>query len=417
MMESDKASWLAVFKGRFVYGLVFLFPIAGVSVSHWFSGIFTVLVLVSLWDLLRTKLKGVTLAALFRDEKIWLWLCAAFFVVTIAAAWVNGWERAQNRTLGVDIRYLLVVPLFLMLRHYRYAWRYLLAGAVVAAAVLGGQAYYDIHVLGLARAQGIYSPNLMGPVAALVAVWLMAGWSSLRPVRWLLPGLIVTALYAVVMSGSRGAYLGLVIMLLAWAVLYVKGRWKGLVLLLVFVVPLAIHHFVPSVQQRVSGVADEIHQYFDELEKGNHFAAGSTAVRLEMWRAGWLVFQDAPLLGVGPGNYDKAVQALVDKGEVAVEAAHHSHAHNAYIDIMVSRGLLGLALFMGMLFYPLYLFLKTFRQSPETAILGILHIVGLAVFSLTDASTFIKGNFVSIFLLGLTIFYSGHLTRVKQVVE
>ncbi len=102
-----------------------------------------------------------------------------FFLAFVVSALINGWGHVQNRELAVEIRYLLVVPLYLMLRQYVYAWRYLLAGLFFTAIYLAGLAYYDVYELGRVRAQGEYSPNIMGPLAALTAFWLMSSWHLL----------------------------------------------------------------------------------------------------------------------------------------------------------------------------------------------------------------------------------------------
>ena len=299
---------VARFKEWLIYSLVFLFPIAGVSVRHWFSGIFSVLVLMSLWDLVK---KWGKRPALFKEEKIWLWLCAVFFMSFLVSSLWNGWGHAQNRALGVDIRYLLVVPLFLMLRQYPAAWRFLLAGILFAAPVLVVQAYYDTAVLKLPRAQGPYSPNLLGPVAALVVVWLLSSWRLWGKYRWVIPLLVCAALWAVVMSGSRGGYLGLLVMLFFWCVFYIKGCWRVSMLVVVLSLPVAAYNMFPSVEQRVDSTVVEMDEYVKKLMEGERKADGSVNVRLEMWRAGWMVFNDAPILGVGPSNYTESVKKYI----------------------------------------------------------------------------------------------------------
>ena len=411
MSEGVMMPTLARVKEWLVYGLVFLFPVAGVSVRHWFSAIFTVLVLISLWDLVRQWGKR---PALIKEEKIWLWLCAAFFLSFVISSWVNGWTHLQNRAFGVDVRYLLVVPLFLMLRQYSMAGRFLLAGVMLSAITLAAQAYYDVEVLHLARAQGPYSPNLLGPVAALVVVWLLSSWNQWGKLRWLLPLLVLAALWAVAMSGSRGAYVGLLAMLLVWCGLFFKGWQRVAALIVVLILPVAVYHSFPSLAERVDVAASEVSVYFEKLEQGRHEASGAINVRFEMWRAGWMVFKDAPVVGVGPNNYTEAVRKYVGQDGLPGAVAHHGQAHNAYVDILMSRGMVGFQIFMVMLFYPLYCFLKTRQASPSTAVFGIVQIIGFAVFSITDASTFDKGNFVSIYLLCMTIFLSRHMAAVKQ---
>ncbi len=410
MSGQAKASKLALFKERFIYALIFLFPIAGVGVRHWFSGIFVVLALMALWDLFKRKERP----ALFREEKIWLWLCAGFFVAIIVSGLVNGWGETQKHSLEVDIRYLLAVPLYLMLRQYPHAWRWLLAGLPLAALYVAGQAYYEVVELGKFRADGVYSPNLFGPVAALVALWLLASWQHWGRLRWLLPVLIAAALWAVMMSGSRGAYLGVVAMGLVWSVYRFRGWWRLLPLVLFLLAPLLAYQASDRVSARVDTAVNEVETYFDRLKQGETNTINGTAIRFEMWRAGWLVFKDNPLLGAGWGNYTKAVKPYVSENGLSQHVLNHGHAHNAYVEVLMSLGLVGFIIFMGMFFYPLYYFARTYALAPDSAMFGMLHVVGIAVFSLTDASILIKGNFVAIFLLSLAVFFIRHAARVNQ---
>ncbi len=393
-----------------VYGLLFLFPIAGISVSHWFSGIYALLALTGLVALFN----GTARQTLFKEERIWLWLCVAFFVSFLVSALVNGWDRPQNSALGVTVRYLFVVPLFLLLRQYSKAGLALLSGMLVAVFVATGHAYYDIYELGKARAEGLYSPNFLGPVVALMVMYLLAGWRELRRVRWLLPVAILLGVWALVMSGSRGGYVGLVAMVLLWALLTFRGRLRVLMLAVAVALPLAGYFMVDEVTQRVDVAVTEVTTYLVKgVPEGVH-GAESSAIRFEMWRAAWMTFLDHPLLGVGDGNYNKGVQPYIDQGLVDVGVGGHGHPHNAYMNVLMCRGIVGYLVMMAMLFYPLYYFARSYRDSPSTAMLGMVHTIGFAIFSITDASTFDKNNFTSIYLLCMAVFLSWHAARVNQ---
>lgn len=410
MSDELEVSRLALVKERFIYALLFLFPIAGVGVRHWFSGIFSVLVLMSLWDLFKRKQRP----SLFKEEKAWLWLCAGFFIVIIVSGLANGWGETQSDSLGVDIRYLLAVPLYLMLRNYPHAWRWLLAGLPLAALYVLGQAYYEVVELGKFRADGVYSPNLFGPVAALVALWLLASWHYWGRLRWLLPVFIAAALWAVIMSGSRGAYLGVIAMGLVWSLYRFRGWWRLLPVAVFLLAPLLAYQVSDRMSQRVATAVNEVGTYFDHLEQGKTENTNGTAIRFEMWRAGWLVLKDNPILGAGWGNYTKAVKPYVSENGLSPYVLNHDHAHNAYVEVLMSLGLAGFIALLGMFFYPLYYFAKTYTLAPDSAMFGMLHVIGIAVFSVTDASILIKGNFVAIFLLCLSIFFIRHAECVHQ---
>ena len=242
---------------------------------------------------------------------------------------------------------------------------------------------------------------------------MLSSWHQWGKLRWLLPLLVGAALWAVALSGSRGAYFGLFVMLLVWVGLFLRGWRRIPAIVAVLVLPVVVYHASPSVAQRVDGATSEISTYLEMLGQGKHYTGG-TAVRLEMWRAGWMVFKDAPILGVGPSNYTEAVQQYVGKDGLPKAVAHHGQAHSAYVEVLMTRGIVGFIVFLAMLFYPLYCFLKTRDVSRSTAIFGIVQIVGFAAFSITDASTFDKGNFASVYLLCMSVFLFHHLAEVKK---
>ena len=195
--------------------------------------------------------------------------------------------------------------------------------------------------------------------------------------------------------------------------LMLRHWWRFVGIVMVLVLPVVVYHLVPSVAQRIDTAVSEVDTYFEELHEGKHYIGG-TVIRFEMWRSAWIVFEDSPILGIGRGNYPEVMRQYVEAGKVPAAVSYHGHAHNAYVGVLLSRGITGFVIFLGMLFYPLYYFVKTRHLSPDTAVFGIMQVIGFAVFSMTDASTFIMGNFTSIFLLCMSVFLSWHVTCVNQ---
>jgi O-antigen ligase len=400
---------------RLVYGLLFMLPVAGISVRHWISATFTILLLLALPHLFKKR------TDLFREERIFVAILAVFFIVFLVTSLINGWEDIQTRHLGKELRVLLVIPVYLMLRQHPAAGVWLIRGGMLGAFAVLAQSIYDLQVLGLDRAQGIYSPNLLGPFSALLAFWALVAWrreTERKVFRVLIPAVFIAALSGVALSGSRGAYVGLIGVAVVWAVATFKGRNLGLAAAAIAVALSVTYGVSDKVAVRVDTAAGEFKQF---LEIKDHSRVpgrlGSVATRVEMWRVSALIFKDNPIWGVGRGNYTAAAKNYVDQGLVHFEVAEHSHPHSAFLEMLVSKGIVGLAVFLALLFYPLIYFIKTFKASRETARLGIIHSVGFMLFSLTDASTFIKGNFISIYLLYLTTFFAWHVRIVRAQVK
>jgi len=62
---------------------------------------------------------------------------------------------------------------------------------------------------------------------------------------------------------------------------------------------------------------------------------GTLSGRTEIWRAGLQVFQQRPVLGVGAGGFESAVEPLLGR----------QYAHNLFIAILVEQGVVGLTVF------------------------------------------------------------------------
>jgi len=396
---------------RIVCGLLFLFPIFGISLAHWFSGIYTLIFLISLTILYRPLQ-----TQLFPEERLLLYFIAIYFLTYILSSLINDWSEQQTRYLGVEIRYLAIIPIYLMLRNYWQSGRWLLWGCMAAAIVVAVQAYFDVYVVNLSRATGIYSPNLIGPFAAMIAAWLLIQWKFQCEKRWLLLPLFVGALFAVALSGSRGAYLGLVVMMLLIIIMSLASWQRYVAVAVVIIGLIGTYTMVEVVKERVDVAIDETSTYFESgKEADSTQKITSTSTRLEMWRFSGMAFWDSPVFGVGRGNYTEVAHEYARAGKIRADVAESAHPHNAYAEALFSRGTVGLIAFLLMILYPLYYFISTRQQATYTALLGTVHIVGLMVFSLTDASTFIKGNFASIFLLYLAVFFAWHVRCVREV--
>jgi O-antigen ligase len=93
---------------------------------------------------------------------------------------------------------------------------------------------------------------------------------------------------------------------------------------------------------------------FDTYFRGVTPNGNSVTQRFEYWRVGWSLFKAHPLIGVGTGdvNDEYMKQYRKDKSELIYK--FRDRAHNQYLTILISFGILGFLLFIGSLFTPLF---------------------------------------------------------------
>ena len=156
---------------------------------------------------------------------------------------------------------------------------------------------------------------------------------------------LAALLAAIVMSWSRGAWLGVGAGLIVAVV--VQSR-RALVLsivaafVLAFVILLSSIDVIPAaVTDRFSGVAD----YFGVFDvRGVKVDDANFAIveRMAHWQAAWGMLLDHPVLGVGIGNYAAVYPAYA----LPQWDDPLGHAHNYYLNVAAEAGLIGLSAYL-----------------------------------------------------------------------
>jgi len=396
---------------RAVYLLLFLFPIAGMSIRHWITNIFNLLVLISLFSLNKPQ------KPLLKSEKIFLWICASYFSMFIISSLANGWGQVQTYALGTELRFLFIIPLYLLIRRYTECSKWLLTGAILGGYVLFTQAYYDIFIIERATVWGVYSKNIIGPFAVLTLffltyyVWL--NFKTLNKYHYVIIGIsMIASLGTAGLSGSRGGYLGFLITSLACIAFFSKPRWMLASLMTLVLTTYVIYMNIAIVKNGVDIAAKEVRSYLKATDHvKDKSSTTSVGVRLEMLRTGILFIKDNPLVGIGPGNYHASTIQYIKTEKANPAISHYSHPHNTFLEVASSKGLLGLVTILLLFYYPAYIYIKDYKLYKPTTVIGLIHIIAISSFSLTDHSVVLMNNYTSILLLGIAIFFSSHLQK------
>jgi len=256
------------------------------------------------------------------------------------------------------------------------------------------------------RAYGTFEqPNPFGgylgltvPLAVSLAVFgLQPGLAR----RLVIVVALITAL-ALALTLSRGAWTAqLVALALVLAVSNTRAR-QALGAGVVFVVILlaALWPLIPSeVTERLTSVvvsAVDLGSVKEAVVTPDNWAV---LERLSQWYAGWEMFLDNPILGVGIGNYNAAYETYrLEQWPVAL-----GHAHNHYLTIAAEAGFVG---FLAYVFFWVVVFracAHALRRAPgrieRAVVVGILSsLAAFATHNLFDV-LFVHGMGVTLGLL------------------
>lgn len=288
------------------------------------------------------------------------------FSALSTGAWFNEWLK------WVQVAALIVLCLDLAGGRRWEGLIFALACAGVGNAVIGIYQYFGgsgaLHLLigdDNFRAFGTFGqPNPFGAFMGIIAPLTLAAslgyawrawesWQHSHHVRW--PLLLIAAMYAaasgvmaiaLVMSYSRGAWLGFGIAVGVLVFAAPRRLWQGIAAVLgiaALVAVLWISGRLPaSITDRIRSATEETFTTNDV--RGVNITPANYALveRLAHWQAAIRMAEASPLLGVGFGNYEAAYPRYrLINWEFPL-----GHAHNYYLNVLAETGVIGLSAYL-----------------------------------------------------------------------
>lgn len=324
------------------------------------------------------ELAGVTLAFFL------------YFLVSLVRMVV---DHQPLRTLDGPSRLLIGLTCISVMYHLRprirYFWLGLCVTTIVAAAVAGWQ----VTSGGMERAIGFtHHAITFGDLALASGLMAACGLGYFRDPRlirlmWLPGAALLAGLLASVLSGSRGGWLALPLVLIPLLSYGRRLYGRQLLILCALMLGLLLLAFmVPAtgVAERVGLALSEVRRYLDSGD-----ATTSVGIRLELWRASWMMFAEHPWLGVGRDNFDAALHALAAAGRLQQSPAlAYSSSHNDLLHCLATGGVLDASLLLLMYIAPLRYFTAELRRPDQgqhgLALAGMVLVVAFIGFGLTE---------------------------------
>ena len=209
-------------------------------------------------------------------------------------------------------------------------------------AILGGRFYRSYGTFEQPNPFGGYM-GLIWPVALGVALYGVSrsAHSVLRSAYWVAGGVAALAFAALVLSWSRGAWLGAAAAGVVVLVVALRRPAISLAALLaaaLLALALNVAGLLPeSIRARLTDFTQQFSS-FDVRGVNVNDANYSVIERLAHWQAAQNMIVDRPWLGVGFGNYP----AVYDQHRAMKWPNALGHAHTYYLYVWAEIGLLGL---------------------------------------------------------------------------
>lgn len=348
------------------------------------------------------------LEPLWREPVAWLTLafCA---LVGASVIWSVALEGPQTRARWVDdvgpLRFALMVPLL---------WPVLDRRAWLIAAILVGvglaMASQALHALGLTlnlpaltwprqpgRVSGWLDPVVAGSLLAAAAGMLLALTLGVRSARTcgLSALALALTLVAVLATGTRGAWIGCALALVAGLVVITAPirPFRRVVAVWVLAGVLAVAAGAAGWFLAGDAVRQRFHTGVSEvstaLERDDY--ASDTGARIAMWKWAVRAVGHRPILGVGAGGYRPWVvrtiraQSPTQTDDTLARTLPHRHAHSWFLHTAAITGLAGLLVLSALFAAALKSAVRAPARPRETALglapaLGLLGLFGAGIF-------------------------------------
>ncbi len=261
----------------------------------------------------------------------------------------------------------------------------LVLGATLASFVLLFITALAVFSYGHERPSLTMNALLYGKVSVvtmLITAWGL-GDEDDRPKRVLMGVSLLAGLAALLLTGYRGGWLALPVVVLAlWLNPKAKikvsaARTRRTVFAMIMAVTaVAIVSANFSALERVQKLSLELQAY--ESGVVNNSSVGS---RLAMWKSASRMYREHPLFGVGAHEYHAQLKQMQAQGDYPADAKLYRHAHNTVLNVAAEYGTIGLLVLLiaGMAAVRLYLASpKRYRQ------LGLLLLACWLLMALTN---------------------------------
>lgn len=263
-----------------------------------------------------------------------------------------------------------------------WLWLGVCCGGVSAGLI----AIYERVFIGLSRADNGINAIPFGNLSLLMgALSLVSGVYFIQKRTRFHYSLISFAMCAAflgvlasLLSGTRGGWIAipfLAVLLFSATNNLIKPKTRNVSLIVTILCVVAIIAYPSSgIWLRIEAIFDDINQYFI-----NDNADTSLGTRFELWRAGWSMFIDNPIMGVGESGVQEILPSLVER-EIAFERGSVlPQLHSDIIDTLARRGLLGVASLLLMYMVFASTFAKKALKANDNVNIKLLAVSGMMV--------------------------------------
>lgn len=208
--------------------------------------------------------------------------------------------------------------------------------------------------------------------------------------------LIAIFTLAIVLSYTRAAWVSLAIALVLYLIYHFRIKFQVLMfatLAVGFVLAINFNTIVMKLEKNDQDSSDELSEHVQSIS--NISTDASNVERINRWTSAWLMFQERPFLGWGPGTYVftyAPFQLSSNKTIISTNAGDNGNAHSEYIGPLSESGVLGMLSFVTIIIIVYWRGSRLYHSLPKGELKSIVLV------SLLGLITYVAHGFLNNYL-------------------
>ncbi|MFU2078553.1 O-antigen ligase family protein [Avibacterium endocarditidis] len=358
------------------------------------------------------------------DAKKYVKFSLLYYIVGLFVATLNG--DAIPSSFKADHFLLLSIPILFLLIRYRPSFKFLTIVFGVSCLFYGIQALYNKFYLELDRA---FDLDIINPIPAAAIMMTVTLYCIVLGFHYLEKKEVKIGLFLLfsscigllgnIATGSRGSWIVFPFVIFFLFFKYKKSLKRVVYSFFMFLISIIIVvSIIPQfgVTKRYQAALDNITQYVDDSN-----AYSSVGVRFDLYKGAWYAIQEKPILGWGRDGMLHKRHEQAESGVIPNYTKDYTHSHNQFIEQTYHRGIVGLFVLLLLIYTFLKYFIDVYKNSSVEdrkviALLGIINILGLIFFNLTD-SLLINKEYAMFFYMCNVIFYALTIDNNRRLIE
>jgi len=294
---------------------------------------------------------------------------------TLSLFYVSSFYKAISGLGGILEVFIPFFTTFYIVKRKKEINKFMLFSLFSGSVIIAVYAFYEYFILDLRRVGSLTgNANILGVYMLFVLSFIFTTliYNSNRKIKITMVILFIINFAALLFSGSRAAFFGVIASFL-FIIINQRNKIYFILLIILLIIPL----FLPF------NIYDRLYDSFQSL------LSGTGDQRIYIWKNALDMFRLRPLTGVGIGQYP--IYYKIYEG-APVKYRIFTHAHNIYLHILAELGLIGLCIFLWLIYKIIKFTIINYNNIKNDVVLFALlaSLIGFMIqelfeFSITDS--------------------------------